>query len=203
MRKQTLCHSNSRILLFSMVILWLPLRALPANSVADEYAYQVQKTTETIIVDGVLSENTWDELPVADDFWMSYPVDDRRIDAARRTEVRLVSDDQFLYIGVVCYGPQDYVIKTLKRDTEFWEGDGFGVVIDPVNEKTNGFAFGVNPAGVQTEYLVTGQAGRREDLEPGRQLKGVNVAWDNKWISEVTNLPDRWVLCQKAIYLYS
>ncbi|MCK5134926.1 MAG: carbohydrate binding family 9 domain-containing protein [Bacteroidales bacterium] len=161
--------------------------------VQDDYTYVIKRTTETISIDGVLSENIWDQVPVAANFWMSYPVDDRKVEGARQTEVRLISDDQYLYIGVVCYGPKDYVIKTLKRDTEFWDGDGFGVVVDPVNEKTNGFAFGVNPAGVQTEYLVTGQAGRREDLKPGHQLKGINVAWDNKWYSEVTNHPDKWV----------
>jgi hypothetical protein len=79
-----------------------------------------------------------------------------RVEVERQTEVKLCSDHQFLYIGVVCYGPDVYVIKTLKRDKDFPEGDGFGEVIDPVNERTNGFAVGVSPAGVQTEYLVPG-----------------------------------------------
>jgi hypothetical protein len=95
---------------------------------------------------------------------MSYPVDDRRVESDPRTEVRAAKDGQFFYIGTICYGPEEYVIKTLKRDAEFWDGDGFGVVLDPVNEKTNGFTFGISPAGVQTEYLVTGDASRRDNL---------------------------------------
>ncbi len=182
-----------RVLLIGMALSSMPLVAANSIHVTADYEYQIQKTDETIRIDGVLSESIWSEVPLATEFWMSYPVDDKRVGDALRTEVRLMSDDQFLYIGVICYGPQDYVIKTLKRDTEFEDGDGFGVVIDPVNEKTNGFAFGVNPAGVQTEYLVTGQAGRREDLAPGRLPKGINIAWDNKWLSEVTNHPDKWV----------
>jgi hypothetical protein len=155
--------------------------------------YSIVPTTDPIQIDGVLSEEIWNRVPVATGFWMSYPVDDREVEQHLQTEVRMTSDEQYLYISAVCYGPEEYVIKTLKRDKEFWEGDGFGVVIDPVNEQTNGFVFHINPAGVQAEYLVTGQTGRRREPEPGQALKGFNLAWDNKWLSEVTTHPDRWV----------
>jgi len=167
---------------------------LSATQAEREYAYTVQSTTESISIDGVLSENVWSELPVLSGFWMSYPIDDREVKQELQTEVRVTSDKSFLYISAVCYGPDNYVIKTLKRDSEFWNGDGFGVVIDPVNEKTNGFTFGVSPAGVQTEYLVTGLSSRREDPEPGQTPRGLNVAWDNKWLSEVTTYPDHWIV---------
>ena len=113
----------------------------------DSHFYQLVETTEIITVDGLLSEEIWNMLPVADGFWMSYPVDNRSVEEELRTEVKVTFDKQFLYIGAECHGPDHYVIKTLKRDAEFRDGDGFGVVIDPVNEKTNGFTFGVNPAG--------------------------------------------------------
>jgi hypothetical protein len=171
----------------------MPVIGMGASLKMDEPGYSIQRTNEIVRIDGVLSESIWNEVPVATGFWMSYPVDDRKAEAKMQTEVRLTADDQFLYIGVVCYGPKDYVIKTLKRDAEFKDGDGFGVVLDPVNEKTNGFVFGVNPAGVQTELLVTGQVGRRQELEPGRLPRGINIAWDNKWFTEVTNHPDRWI----------
>jgi hypothetical protein len=159
----------------------------------EAYTYRILQTGEELVIDGRLTEAVWQEAAVAGKFWMSYPVDDRRVEDDLRTEVRLLADEQFLYIAAVCYGPPGYVIKTLKRDTDFEKGDGFGVVIDPVNERTNGYTFGVNPAGVQTEYLITGQTGRREVLEPGRTPEGINLAWDNKWFSEVTNHEDHWV----------
>jgi hypothetical protein len=152
----------------------------------EAYTYRILQTGEELVIDGRLTEAVWQEAAVAGKFWMSYPVDDRRVEDDLRTEVRLLADEQFLYIAAVCHGPPGYVIKTLKRDTDFEKGDGFGVVIDPVNERTNGYTFGVNPAGVQTEYLITGQTGRREVLEPGRTPEGINLAWDNKWFSEVT-----------------
>ena len=182
-----------RASVIGIILCCLPLIVLGSNLAQDGPKYSIQRTDEPVTIDGVLSESIWSEVHVATDFWMSYPVDDRKAEAKMQTEVRLTADDQYLYIGVVCYGPQDYVIKTLKRDVDFKDGDGFGVVLDPVNEKTNGFVFGVNPAGVQTELLVTGQVGRRTDPEPGRLPKGINIAWDNKWFTEVTNHPDRWI----------
>lgn len=181
--------------MMSMILLFgLNTGNLWANSFEDEPSYPLTRTDEIIKIDGVLSEAIWSNVAVTKGFWMSYPVDDRAVEQGLQTEVRVTADEQYLYIAAVCYGPEKYVIKTLKRDAEFWDGDAFGVVIDPVNEKTNGFTFGVSPAGVQTEYLVTGQTGRREDVETGQSRKGVNLAWDNKWLSEVTNHPDHWVV---------
>jgi hypothetical protein len=168
---------------------WIPASGQPGPGVS----YRIMQTDEEIHIDGVLSEPVWGKVAVAGDFWMSYPVDQQHVSEQVKTEVRMVADGQNLYIAAVCYGPSDYVIKTLKRDIDFEQGDGFGVVIDPVNEKTNGFTFGVNPAGVQTEYLITGQTGRRQVLEPGRLPQGINLAWDNKWLSEVTTHEGYWI----------
>jgi len=44
----------------------------------DGYIYNIRKTTEAIKIDGELSENIWQETLIASDFWMSYPVDDRK-----------------------------------------------------------------------------------------------------------------------------
>ncbi|TFH20343.1 MAG: hypothetical protein E4H10_16770, partial [Bacteroidia bacterium] len=179
--------------LIPLIMMFFLSEAMSMSSV-DSLSYQIIQTDSPIKIDGVLDEPIWSEVPVANGFWMSYPVDDRKVEDRLQTELRMTSDEQYIYIGAICYGPEEYVIRTLKRDAEFWDEDGFGVVIDPVNEKTNGFTFGVSPAGDQTEYLVTGQTGRREDLQPGRLRKGVNLAWDNRWFAEVTNHPDHWVV---------
>ena len=175
MRKPTVFLTLTGILLLMQAC---PVHASGSDQpglVAADRTYPIGTTDDPIQIDGVLSEDVWNRVPVATGFWMTYPVDDRAAEDHMQTEVRMTSDDQYLYISAVCYGPEKYVIKTLKRDKEFWEGDGFGVVIDPVNEQTNGFVFHINPAGVQAEYLVTGQTGRRKDPEPGQGLKGFNL----------------------------
>ncbi len=154
---------------------------------------QIKQATEEITLDGNLREPSWRNADVADNFWMCFPVDDRAVSPEIQTEVRVTYDEQYIYIGAVCHGDNNYIIPTLKRDNrEFWTGDVFGLVIDPVNESTNGFAFAVNPAGVQVDALVSGRTGTRAELDRGQSSGGFNTAWDNQWFVEVKPEIDRW-----------
>ena len=163
-----------------------------AEKLQEQYRLNVLHTSEKITVDGDLTEEVWSSGDVANDFWMSYPVDKEKVPDQHQTEVRVAYNEQFLFIAVVCYGDDNYVIQTLKRDKDLQKGDGFGLVLDPVNNKTNGVAFGVSPAGVQTEVLITGKTGRRSNDDNG--ISGINIAWDNKWFSEVKNYPNKWTI---------
>ena len=158
----------------------------------EEYKLSISRSEDPIVVDGKLNELAWRQAEVARDFWMSFPVDDRRADDDVQTEVRVTYHDQYIYIGAICHGPDDYIIKSLKRDNqEFWDGDTFGFTFDPVNERTNGFSFAVNPANVQFEALISGRTGRRGG---GGSTSGISSAWDNKWFSAVRTSSDRWIV---------
>ncbi|MEL6923460.1 MAG: DUF5916 domain-containing protein [Bacteroidota bacterium] len=161
------------------------------NQLQQDYQIRIAKTSETITIDGVPSETVWSTADVATDFWYSFPTDDKRAEEEIRTEVRMTYDDQFIYLTAKCYQPNPYIIQTLKRDARtFWRGEAFALILDPVNEKTNGFAFGVNPENVQTESLVSGDTGRR-----GSQgTNGINSAWDNKWFSAAKGGEGFWTL---------
>ena len=153
----------------------------------DEYQVHIARTSEKIRIDGDLNESVWQSADKAGDFWMNFPVDDEK--ANPKTEVQLTYDDNFLYIAATCYGKKDYVIQTLKRDVDFWSGDGFVLLMDPLNQRTNGFIFGANPMGVQMESLVSGSTGTR-----GSRFRGVNGNWDNKWFTETQIYDDRWTV---------
>ncbi len=172
---------------FSMVV----VQKNNAQSLQEQYQIAIKKTTEKIELDGHLREGAWKEADVAKNFWMSFPIDNERAAEEDQTEVRMVYDDNYIYISAICYDDNNYVIQTLKRDDpSFWQGDAFSVVIDPVNERTNAFSFGVNPSNVQIESLISGQTGRRGGGSP----RGINGAWDNKWFSAVSTHSDRWVV---------
>ncbi len=177
-------NRSQLISLLSLFLLSMP-QFCWATSPDEDFQVHIRRSTELIKVDGALDENIWQESEMATDFWMSFPVDDRK--AERRSEVRLTYDDNFLYVGIKCYSNSDYVIQTLKRDLDFWSGDGFAIVLDPVNQQTNGFVFGINPAGVQMETLITGYTGNR-----GGPPRGMNQNWDHKWYGEVQSLEDGW-----------
>ncbi|MBC2839402.1 DUF5916 domain-containing protein [Robiginitalea sp. SC105] len=145
------------------------------------YGLRIARTEEPIELNGLLGEPAWQNADVATDFWQKFPTDGER--AAKRTEVRMAYDDRFLYISAVCYDSDQYVVQTLKRDSRFFDGDGFGVVIDPLNRRTNGFLFGVSPFNVQSEDLLSQNA-----------FGNLNFSWDNRWFSAVTRLDDRWIV---------
>ncbi|MEZ5044494.1 MAG: DUF5916 domain-containing protein [Saprospiraceae bacterium] len=187
------------VLTFSFAIsstIAMPLWAQKAQEkLQDSYQLSIQRSNEKIVVDGILEEQVWQSNEKATNFWMSYPIDDKRAAEEIQTEVMVTYDDNFIYIAAICKGGGPYVIPSLKRDNpNFWQGDAFSVVLDPVNERSSGFSFGVNPAGVQTESLISGQTGRRGDQRPGQGPTGVNSAWDNKWFTNTKIYPDKWTL---------
>ncbi len=155
----------------------------------ESYQLSIVRTSEQVVVDGVLDEDIWQNAQRISDFWMSFPIDDRMAEPNVQTEVQMTYDDEFIYVAAVCKGPSPYIVQSLRRDNpQFFRGDAFAIVLDPVNQRTNGFVFGTNPNGVQTESLITGQTGTR-----GSNSSGLNRAWDNKWYTEVTKHEDHWV----------
>ncbi len=149
---------------------------LPLNSVL-----RPQPTTVPPQIDGVLDEQSWKDAARAADFHQVFPSDN--LAALSDTEVLITFDSSFLYLGAICYDtlPGPYVISSLKRDFDWGSNDNLSIYIDPFNDKTNGFSFGLSPYGVQREGLIS----NGED---------VSTDWDNKWFSAVKRYHDRWTL---------
>lgn len=146
----------------------------------DNYRIHIKQTTDVISVDGVLDEPVWAFAEKTDNFRRVLPTDTGYAEAA--TEVRLAYNQTNLYVGIICYDPTPgkRPVESMRRDFNFMKNDNFIVFIDTYNDFTNGFAFGVSPAGAQWD---------------GVQANGgtVNLDWDIKWRSEVRNYEDRWV----------
>ncbi len=157
------------------------LSAQAGPDLRDNYQLGIRKASGPVTLDGRLDEQAWKEADVASDFWLKFPRDG--VKAEKRTEVRMTYDDRYLYISAVCYDKEGEVVQTLKRDSRFFEGDGFGLVLDPVNQRTNGFLFGISPFNVQSEDLLSQSS-----------FGELNYSWDNRWFSEVTRLEDRWIV---------
>lgn len=185
------------LLVSCFLVLWATTLLGQTTQIQEDYQVHITKTSETINIDGQLTEDIWQKAEVATDFWMSFPIDNERVDPAVQTEVMVAHDDKFIYVAAKLYGHRPYVMPSLKRDTRsFWSGDVFSVVFDPINEKTNAFNFATNTAGVQTEAIISGNTGTRGSGGSGGG--GINSAWDNKWYSEATIHEDYWI-CELAI----
>ena len=152
----------------------------------EKYRLPINKTKEKIIIDGILDEKTWKEVTVGKDFSMITPLDTGK--ATQFSEVRVAFNDEFIYIAMIFFNNSiqgEYVVESLKRDFSFGKNDNFLVAIDPFNNQSTGFAFGLNAYGAQWDGTM--YDGRRVDLDG-----------DTKWYSEVKFDEEKWV-CEIAI----
>lgn len=146
----------------------------------EKYRIQVNQTSSEIKVDGLLDEDVWKTAEKAGHLQRVLPTDTGF--AISQTEVKMTYTPTTLYMGIVCYDTTygKRPVQSLRRDFAFSYNDNFIAFIDTYNDQTNGFAFGISPAGAQWD---------------GIQADGgtVNLNWDIKWKSAVKNYDDRWV----------
>jgi hypothetical protein len=162
--------------------------AAQTTSSPEKPVLPISRTTSPVQIDGQ-EEDLWQQAQTTSPFLNKWPLDSGFAEA--KTEVKMMYDDQFIYLLAVNYQEKNaLIIPTLKRDqlTSFWKSDGFSVVFDPLGQKNNGFLFGLNAGGAQLEGAVS--------------LEGASVAvnenWDNKWFSSVRVFENYWV-CEMAI----
>lgn len=179
-----------RLLLFFLVYS-AAIILFAQSSNQETHRYNITKIEGTIKVDGVLEEEEWGSLPEAGKFTYSFPVENELVEDAHQTEVKVAYNDRFIYVSAKCYGKSDeIVIPTLKRDNgRIWTGDVFVVTFDAVNERTNGYGFGTNPAGVQLDTQFDSNTGTR-----GGGGGNFNIAWDAKWIVNSEIYEDYWTV---------
>jgi hypothetical protein len=161
-----------------VALLWLlPNNAQKKNA---DYRLHIRKATGPIAIDGVGDETAWQATDVAKDFFMVLPMDDGP--ATNTSEIRMAYDDKNIYLLATFYNELKgrNFVESLRRDFAFGKNDNFLLFLDPFNNQTTGFSFGSNAAGAQWDGTM---------FEGGR----VDLNWDTKWISAVTQEADKWV----------
>jgi hypothetical protein len=139
------------------------------------------RINEEIHVDGQLKEKSWQTEPEAHSFTQLKPYPGNP--ASKRTEVRMVYNDDALYISAICFDNPDSISNVLSlRDDYNPNLDVFQVYLDTYNDDQNGFYFGVTSRGVQIDAKITGN----------NYIGELNLAWssavsisENAWIAEI------------------
>jgi hypothetical protein len=144
------------------------------------FELHITPTNAPIKIDGVLDEPVWAAAGLAKDFHKKYPNDIG--EAQSKTEVRFTYDDKNIYFGFKVYDSGAAISQSLKRDIGHDGGDGVGIMLDPLNQKTNGFFFVVSALNVQSE----------DQLNNSFQDKP-SWSWDTKWFSATKDYGTYWV----------
>jgi Carbohydrate family 9 binding domain-like len=143
--------------------------------------------TTAPVIDGHLDEATWQSATPFDGFIQR---ESREGEAStERTEVRVLTDGEALYIGAWLFDrePSGIVAGEKLRDVLLTNSDYFAIILDTYLDKQNGFVFATTPAGVEYDGQVTreGEGGAVTQTGQSRAqtgaLGGFNLNWDGSW----------------------
>ena len=128
------------------------------------------------VIDGeVISDSAWGR-PFATQFWQQRPQEGAP--ATQETEVFVGFTDDALYVAVIAYDtdPEGIIVSGQRRDDPLEDTDMFAFVIDSFRDGQNGFLFGTNPSGIETDGQIT-----RDGGAGGPGISSFNMNWDTNW----------------------
>ena len=151
------------------------------RSVVDTPVARARRTTENIRIDGRLDEAAWQTADEIGPLRQREPLENA--DASEQTSVRVLFDNNALYIGVICRDRStNAVVSTqLTRDADLDVDDRITIVIDPFFDHRNGFFFQVNPAGARADGQVSNNSER------------LNPDWDGIWNAAARISDEGWI----------
>lgn len=137
------------------------------------------ETTSPPKLDGVLDDPAWKKaahLVTFIDPQTSKPAPDQ-------TDVYLLYDKEYIYVGVYCHDsqPSSIVARETVRDAKLFSDDFISVELDPfLTYKFNDYTmFMVNPRGTRSTHLSGGRAGK--------------VEWQGDWDASTKIVEDGWI----------
>ena len=154
----------------------------------------------TVVLDGVLDEEVWQQAIAISGFRQYEPVDGAP--ASQKTEVRVLYGSNNLYVGALLYDDEPGAIeKALGRRDDFNRADWFLVAVDAYFDRRTAYVFGVNAAGVQFDALQSGSGGGGP---PGggnsNAPRGMDPSWDAVWYSDIRTTADGWAVEMRIPY---
>ena len=120
-------------------------------------------------IDGLLNDAVWHHAAPVVLSSQREPIEGAA--ATERTEVRVLYDDEQLYIAFRCHDtePDRIVANLMRRDAELDENDYVMLVLDTYRDGRGGFFFATNPLGARRDILLSNEGRSR------------NEAWDCIW----------------------
>jgi hypothetical protein len=139
------------------------------------------------VIDGRLVDDAWKSAPLFTDFVQRELHEGQPV--SERTEVRIVTDGDALYIGAWLYDRESQAIVPGEkiRDVTLTNSDYFGIILDTYLDRQNGFIFATTPAGVEYDGQVAkeGEGGgvqvQGQNRAQSGSMGGFNINWDGSW----------------------
>jgi hypothetical protein len=161
-------------------VLLLTLCAFLYPSQEEAKVASALRIEEPIVVDGFLSESIWGEaLPIGN--FIQFEPDNGQL-ASFETTVRILYDDDYLYVGYTCFDPEPEKIaaRITKRDGSLSYDDVVSVWLDTFHDKRSCYVFATNLLGTQVDGRI---------IDNG---KVTDMTWDGIWKSAAQRTESGW-----------
>ena len=149
---------------------------------------QTKFISEKIEIDGILEEPIWQSAAIASDFIMFEPDNGKPIPENKKTEIRVLYDNDAIYIGALLNDENpEKILKEITQRDNFGTSDLFGVFINGFNDGQQDFQFFVNAADGQADCITT-------------DTNGEDYSWDAVWKSKAVITDKGWVVEMRIPY---
>lgn len=147
--------------------------------------YSPVKIQHEVTIDGQLNDTEWSAAEYVENFTQITP--DAGAASTRKTKVKLMYDDDALYIAAVCYENPGDISKVLcQRDSYNANTDYFSIMLDTYKDRQNGFVFSASSMNVQYDAKIYNSS--------------YNSKLDIIWFSEIQHTDSAWIAEIKIPY---
>ena len=162
------------------ILLSLILLCNDAN--AGFHAKRISASDVKPSIDGKLDETLWKQVLPHDAFYQTQPFDKQK--AHLKTEVRVLFDDKYLYVGIVAFDTDAQGIRDsfARRDRITIDQDFFALYLDPSSAHKSAQIFYVNARGTVMDGIYSDSAG--EDSSPDYDFDVATSRFDGGWSAE-------------------
>jgi hypothetical protein len=162
-------------------LFYLVLVLFSSSAIAGFQAHRLEKS-EVVKLDGKLDELAWKNAQIFDRFYQTQPFD--KTPAHVRSEVRVLFDEHYLYVGIKAYDPSPELIRESysRRDKISSDQDYFGLFIDTSGGHKAAQTFYVNARGAIMDGIYSDSAG--EDNAPDYEFEVVAARFEGGWSAE-------------------
>lgn len=147
---------------FGVLALWM---IQPVWAVEQAQSVTAVRSEQTMVLDGRLDEAVWAKAQPIDRYYETYP--GYLVPAPERTEVRLLYDDDALYVGMRLWlkAPEKLRKPFVRRDKVNSTHDYVQIYLDPQGSRRGSYLFRVNARGTRTDGYQN-EAQETETLDP-------------------------------------
>ena len=169
-------------------ILYISIILFSIFGYSQKKVIQTQFTSEKIVIDGKPNEKIWNTVPTAKDFVMFEPDNGKPIPAGKKSEVKVVYDNDGIYISALLYDDEpNKILKEISKRDNFGAADLFIVFLNGYNDGQQQFEFIVSASDGQGDALIT-------------DANGEDSSWDAVWESKAIITDFGWSVEMKIPY---